>query len=418
MMAVPETPDAAGPTAEALRDGIAAARAGQRELARKLLTQVVEHDERNLPAWLWLSGVVDNLEEREICLQNVLTLDPKNRPAIQGMEEVRLQKEAQAAAPPPAAAAVPLAGPPQAAPSSLSLDDEYLCPYCAAPTRPADRKCPACSSPLWTTSRQQEQQRASKMGLAVGLQAACTLLNIVGLGVLLGYTSAKLGAGDWFILLKGYLGMPGVPPDLTEAALQVTPRLTVLALIFFFVFSLVVLVGMCLRWKLAFFLFLINGAWLGVAGTLVTRLLWEVGSWGGEVSMLVTRIALVLVDVSVVLVVFALALEIRDDFFFDRQRILLKLDRGTVAGMDFMAHGQRHLRNRMWALAAIHLKRAVDQMPNDIAANLQLALAYGHLERDELAGRYLAEARRIAPQDPRVAELAQWLQQRHAAVTT
>ncbi len=402
----PDTSDTSSPTAQALRDGIAAARAGQRDVARRLLAQVVEHDEHCAQAWLWLSGVVDSTEEREICLENVLTLDPQNRAALQGMAEVRVQKELRAAA--PAAPEEPEPAP--AASTALALENEYLCPACAAQTRPANRKCAACGQPLWTTSRQQAEQRASRIALAVTLQALCIVLNIGGLGVALYYVSTKLGSGDWLAYLRLYLGLPGAPAELADAAFATVPRLAVFGLLFFAALSALVLVGTFLRWKAAFFLFLVNGAWLGIAGVLATRLLWEAGSWGGDVGLAVTRIAMVVLDVAAVLVVFGLALEIRDDFFFDRQRLLLRLDRGTVTGPDFLVHGQRYLHQRQWAMAALHLKRAVDQMPDDLTANLQLGLVYGNLRRGELAARCLAEARRISPQDPHVAELAAWLE--------
>ena len=69
-----------------LRAGIAAAKAGQRERARTLLMRVVEQDEENVSAWLWLSGVVDSLDDREVCLENVLTLDPDNDAATNQTE--------------------------------------------------------------------------------------------------------------------------------------------------------------------------------------------------------------------------------------------------------------------------------------------------------------------------------------------
>ena len=59
-----------------LQQGIAAARAGYTEKARYLLRQVVEQDEDNVTAWLWLSGVVDNLDDKQVCLENVRDLDP------------------------------------------------------------------------------------------------------------------------------------------------------------------------------------------------------------------------------------------------------------------------------------------------------------------------------------------------------
>jgi hypothetical protein len=68
-----------------LRDGITAARAGEKERARILLLRVIEQNERSEPAWLWLSGVVDETEERRICLENVLTINPKNAAAQAGL---------------------------------------------------------------------------------------------------------------------------------------------------------------------------------------------------------------------------------------------------------------------------------------------------------------------------------------------
>ena len=85
---------------ELLRAGIAAAKAGAREGARELLMQVVELDEESASAWLWLSGVVDSLEDREVCLENVLTLEPGNSAARKGLEWVRAQRQQQAPAPP------------------------------------------------------------------------------------------------------------------------------------------------------------------------------------------------------------------------------------------------------------------------------------------------------------------------------
>jgi hypothetical protein len=79
-----------------LREGIAAAKAGQRERARELLMRVVDLDERNAIAWLWLSGVVDSLDDREVCMENVLAIDPDNAAAHRGLELVRQQKASQA----------------------------------------------------------------------------------------------------------------------------------------------------------------------------------------------------------------------------------------------------------------------------------------------------------------------------------
>ncbi|NJN99288.1 MAG: hypothetical protein HC875_36940 [Anaerolineales bacterium] len=76
-----------------LRSGIAAAKAGRREQARQTLLRVIEQDEANIPAWLWLSTVLDDREERQVCLENVLVLDPDNAHARAGLLRLDQSKE-------------------------------------------------------------------------------------------------------------------------------------------------------------------------------------------------------------------------------------------------------------------------------------------------------------------------------------
>ena len=73
-------------TTELLQQGTALAKAGQREEARSILMQVVEQDERNESAWLWLSGVVDSDDDKAVALENVLTLNPDNEWARRGLQ--------------------------------------------------------------------------------------------------------------------------------------------------------------------------------------------------------------------------------------------------------------------------------------------------------------------------------------------
>jgi hypothetical protein len=66
-----------------LAQGVEFAQAGQRLQAYKLLINVVELDQRNELAWLWLSTVTDNVDDQLICLENVLTINPCNSLARQ-----------------------------------------------------------------------------------------------------------------------------------------------------------------------------------------------------------------------------------------------------------------------------------------------------------------------------------------------
>ena len=139
-----------------LTAGIAAAQDGKRAEARELLLRVVQIDENNGEAWLWLSRVVTTLEDREVCLENVLTLDPANEAAQRGLAEVRAQIET-----------TPEIEPESALPhlevepgpetkvafdfSSADLDDPLLCVYCARKTSEDDRQCPNCKRSLYST---------------------------------------------------------------------------------------------------------------------------------------------------------------------------------------------------------------------------------------------------------------------------
>lgn len=63
---------------EVLRRAIQAARAGRKVEARDLLIELVDVDPQYELAWVWLSGLVDSLEDRIIACENVLTINPAN----------------------------------------------------------------------------------------------------------------------------------------------------------------------------------------------------------------------------------------------------------------------------------------------------------------------------------------------------
>jgi len=72
-----------------LDDAIQAIRMGNREEGRQLLEEILEADEGNEEIWLWLTTVVDTDEDREVCLENVLALNPNNAVAQKSLEDVR-----------------------------------------------------------------------------------------------------------------------------------------------------------------------------------------------------------------------------------------------------------------------------------------------------------------------------------------
>jgi len=212
--------------------------------------------------------------------------------------------------------------------------------------------------------------------------------------LMLVYAAYQAGFENPLALIPLYIGLPNdVPPQVASAVLEAVPRLYFLVPALYVLFSLGVLVGLYLRWKPVFFLYLISAVLalaLGGVGMLL----------GQGVVPICSGVGVILA-----LLMFLLLLQLEDDFFFDEKRILLRVDRSARKGLDFLACGRRYVRSKMWAMAVIHLRRAVAWLPDWIDCYLELAAAYIGLKRYDLAAKALAEARRINPDDPRVEEL-------------
>lgn len=80
-----------------LKEGIAAARAGDKPLTRRLLREVTELQPRNEVAWLWLAGVAESPPDALECLERVLEINPANERAQAGIKNAYLQAGAAAA---------------------------------------------------------------------------------------------------------------------------------------------------------------------------------------------------------------------------------------------------------------------------------------------------------------------------------
>ncbi|MCL4297202.1 MAG: tetratricopeptide repeat protein [Anaerolineae bacterium] len=141
---------------------IGAAKTSQRERARQLLLQVTELDETNIAAWLWLSTVLDSLDEKQVCLENVLTLAPDNKAARAGL--ARLEQMARSAPPKPEPSKIvpPPPEQPRLQPSPARREEKrtvskapqaggILCPFCRQTISAVATTCSHCRLPLVVT---------------------------------------------------------------------------------------------------------------------------------------------------------------------------------------------------------------------------------------------------------------------------
>jgi twitching motility two-component system response regulator PilG len=78
-------------TLSVLREGVTAAKRGDKAQARTLLRRAAEEDPENEAAWLWLAGVTETPAESMTCLQRVLKINPRNDQARKGILSLRLQ---------------------------------------------------------------------------------------------------------------------------------------------------------------------------------------------------------------------------------------------------------------------------------------------------------------------------------------
>ncbi|TVR21901.1 MAG: hypothetical protein EA396_07120 [Anaerolineaceae bacterium] len=78
-----------------VKEAIRAYRSGRTEEARTLLLKATEIDESHEQAWMWLSAVVDSVDDQIVCLENVLLLNPDNQNAKRGLDRLRAQQAKQ-----------------------------------------------------------------------------------------------------------------------------------------------------------------------------------------------------------------------------------------------------------------------------------------------------------------------------------
>jgi hypothetical protein len=74
------------------REAIQAAQQGDRERAYQLMRQVLVENPSYVPAWVWMSRLVDDTKQQRECLERALALDPSYAPAREGLENLRLRE--------------------------------------------------------------------------------------------------------------------------------------------------------------------------------------------------------------------------------------------------------------------------------------------------------------------------------------
>ncbi len=412
--------------AATLDAGIAAAERGDLAHARELLMQVVARDEENVTAWWWLSQVVPTQEDQIICLENVLTLDPSHAPAQLLFSELRpppivfedVEMEQapewdayidQGVDQPKYEDSVPIA---MLDRLPEMLTEPLHCPYCAAPTEYRDRRCPTCERGLWTRTREYPDP-TRRYALLLGQEGVYAFLALLLPIFLLTYLSALLRVDNYLDFLPIYSGQMELAPHITEALFELLPRTVFWLSMAPSLIALLILLILIPRWHKLFF-----GA-LGLAGLRIVLSLVLLAvvistiraNAPDEVRLFLTIMHYVTPITAALLfggaiAVFIFLLRAEEEFEMDEDRIMLEIDSGVVdSEIGLRIAGQRAAMRRMWALAALHLRRALG-LNKRLETALMLVLAYIRLGEYALAEDALAAARQLGPDAPQIAEMA------------
>ncbi|MEJ2212283.1 MAG: tetratricopeptide repeat protein [Anaerolineae bacterium] len=365
-----------------LHAGIAAARAGDKGQARRLLLQVIEQDEEVEAAWLWLSDVVEDPAERQICLENVLTLNPDNQAARAGLRWLQELPQAEAA-PPPAPAtgptfARPSSGPgpappaaPAAPPSSPgpTLDpppalelDPFGCPYCGGTIRAEEPRCLDCGR---TTIRRYRKRQSDAW---LGWLVFCFLLLAVT-SALEGRLAGQAMAMEPFpgvlneTALRFLVGSALTAPEGLSAQLVELAGVLSLANYLLAGLCLAAAAGLAMRSRLAYFgSFLLGGVLVVTTGT---------GLLAGLSGWIPSLLRLGLIAVSVKWLA-----DIAPAFEWQTRAYHADVDNDLRTDMDYYNRGQRYREMGMWAKAAAHWKVAAQMAPDRPTYRGHLARAY------------------------------------------
>lgn len=426
-----------------VQDAIHAIDAGETETARDLLMRAVEHDETNVAAWWQLSQVLEAPDEREICFENVLALDPDHAKAREALEGVRRDKALASATLDETAfapvtyvqeetwlpdAALPFISPPESEaapiPPAIStpniFDDELGCPYCATPTTWEDRHCPVCGRALWTRRREVERH-ASSYWILITLEATLILGGALLPLLLLTYIEMRVDIADIMQLIPVYLGVGRVSPGEAAVIFSLVPRLLFWLALIPAGLSLLILLSVLSRWLPLYFGALFMDALRAIVGissavivistqpepaASVVASAFPIAPVGRLVNLV--RIGIIVANLGVVAlsaVSLMSLLGLQNHFSFTSRRLLLRIDddvEGSEVGL--WLRGRAYAQQKAWGLAALHLRHA-QMIEKRLESYLMLAVAYINLACFDLAASTLKDARRLSPENPQIDEL-------------
>jgi hypothetical protein len=395
-----------------LKQGITALKAGQREKAQELLMTVVEQDEDNEQAWLWLSGAVDSDEDKRVCLENVLVLNPENLVAKRGLDKLDKQSSPhqqtirREITPPNLAGAIlyperhtqewewhdptpdrQLVKNPEFSQESSYHDiwekDDEICAFCAHELAGDEQRCPRCGHILMTKTYRYEEPST----------------NLHILWIML------LGIGQLYLLQAIY-------------DIMVTRNILVVILpLFMMIIFFILTAGVYFRQYWAYIsaiILLITILTVNIIGMFIPAELSEAAMirispiLDNVVNPAVNMVGIALRGFQLIAIIIALVvavLKAGPDFERQETRRNAKLKKGLQTPSSYHGEAQRAAKRGEWATAVLHWQRAAAKAPANRQYQRQLGIAYARLGFYQRSADVLQSALRITPDPEQQAQL-------------
>lgn len=391
-----------------LQQGITAVKAGNRAEGREWLMKALEADDHNEQAWLWLSGAVTSPEDRRVCLENVLALNPENNLAQKGLaklEETAVSSDAsahrqtirrkRAAVSTAQALLYPerqeetwewvdptpdmTPGETAAYQTEETYDDVWtrnsdICGYCAQELAQEDTKCPNCQRNLIVKTFQYEKSGPGLVIFWVLLLGLGQLYLIQAIFDVVVERNLLLAVFD--AILMGLFFALAIGAYFRQVWAYWAGTL---------MFALV-LVGGLLRLLVPFDLTPLN---LGRWDQAITEV--SEGLAGG-LGIFLRGFRLLTAVLGLVTAIFW----VPSDFARTEQRQIARLGRRLKTGRDYDLAARRLTEKGLWATAVLHWQRAAALEPYRLPYQINLGRAYARLGFQQRALDMLTAVRQRA----------------------
>jgi tetratricopeptide (TPR) repeat protein len=424
-----------------MKAGITAIQAGEISRGKQLLTKVIQADDSQLEAWWWLGQVSESSEDKIICYENILTLDPDHAGAHLALQALKhidsvvatgsfvnddvLGSDESTSLDLTAPDTVKNGKPRQLTTPMIihesetrSLSSVWLCPFCAAETTEKNQKCSNCKHNLYVQQRLITRPRP-QYRILVALEGAIILSGILLPLLMLGFIDMFIDTQDIFGLLSLYISFNRhILPMKADIALAIIqPMVFYLAFVPALI-GLVILVCILSRWQPLYYIALGFGSVrilvcilnitlainsLAAKSTLTP----QVASGGlfikpAQYSLIgATSFVIILA-----LIAFRMLINMHDHFLLDNRRRLLQIDRDVSGSVRGLQHRARiYTKEKAWALAALHARESL-VYKQEVVGYILLITAYLHLGWHGEVENTIEEALNFAPLDKQLLELS------------